>query len=93
MTSHPNYCCQCQSTVFLRIPSLPVDSGDGPDVLHLVEKSGWFRTTRYGQIRALVCAGCGRTELYADGVEQLRKLASDDRTGIAIVDFSPGGGI
>jgi hypothetical protein len=93
MTGHQNHCCHCKSTVFVHIPSLPVDMGDGPDVLHLAQKSSWFRTKRYGHIRALVCVVCGRTELYTNDVQRLCELADDTRTGVAVLDFASTRGV
>ena len=93
MPGHHHRCSQCDSMVFVYVPSLRLHSSPPRDLGQVLD------TALRGQpppmlglhFTAQVCLTCGRAELYAADVQHLCGLASDPNTGVVVLDVAAAG--
>jgi predicted nucleic-acid-binding Zn-ribbon protein len=93
-------CPKCEGRVLWRIDTLKLPVQDqssfrnalsvSPVPLPVQVDAKWSGFATTGGFEAFICKGCGYTELYAYGIDD---LLPDDNLGIQLIDNQPRGGL
>lgn len=83
-------CPKCEGRKLWHIENVQELTEMGPKPIRVAFNQTLFRAKPLGFFEAFICAGCGYTEWYAHGIEEMRPSAKD---GIHFIDNEPGAGL
>jgi predicted nucleic-acid-binding Zn-ribbon protein len=83
-------CPKCEGRQIWRIDTVKVRTAPSPTNLPLVVRSTWRGLESSGGFEAFICNGCGYTEWYAHGLDELKH---DPQEGVQLIDNRPTPGL